>query len=59
MLELYAVQPHEQGHVLVEHGNLLGALEPGGADRISQNPLAPGDLDEEALDSAAMEFGTD
>jgi argininosuccinate synthase len=58
-LELYAGQPLDQGHVLVEHGNLLGALEPGGADRIAENPLEPGELDEEALDSAAMESGTD
>jgi argininosuccinate synthase len=58
-LELYAIQPHDQGHVLVEHGNLLGALEAGGADRIADNPPEPGELDEEALDSAAMEFGTD
>ncbi|QNN52603.1 argininosuccinate synthase [Nocardioides mesophilus] len=58
-LELYAIQPQDQGHVLVEHGNLLGALEPGGADRIAQNPVdteGPGEL---ALDHAAMESGTD
>ena len=41
-LELYAGQPQDQGHVLVEHGNLLGALEPGGADRIAQNPEEAG-----------------
>jgi argininosuccinate synthase len=58
-LELYAEQPHDQGHVVVEHGNLLGALEPGGADRIAENPVEPGAPDDEALDSAAMEFGTD
>jgi argininosuccinate synthase len=58
-LELYAQQPQDQGHVLVEHGNLLGALEPGGADRIAQNPLEPGALDDEALDTAALEFGAD
>ncbi len=58
-LEMYAVQPQDQGHVLVEHGNLLGALEPGGADRIAENPLEPGALDDEALDVAAMEFGAD
>jgi argininosuccinate synthase len=57
-LELYAAQPDDQGHVLVEHGNLLGELEPGGANRIAKNE-EPGALDEEALDSAAMEFGTD
>jgi len=58
-LELYAGQPQDQGHVLVEHGNLLGALEPGGADRIAQNPEDADELDELALDHAAMEFGTD
>jgi argininosuccinate synthase len=58
-LELYALQPQDQGHVLVEHGNLLGALEPGGADRIADNPVEPGALDDEALDHAAMEYGTD
>ncbi len=58
-LELYAGQPQDQGHVLVEHGNLLGALEPGGADQITQNPLDAEGLDDEALDHAAMEFGTD
>jgi argininosuccinate synthase len=57
-LELYAAQPDDQGHVLVEHGNLLGALEPGGATRIAENE-EPRVVDEEALDSAAMEFGTD
>ncbi|HSE71353.1 MAG TPA: argininosuccinate synthase [Nocardioidaceae bacterium] len=56
-LELYAAQPDDQGHVLVEHGNLLGALEPGGADRIASNPGA--EADGEALDAAAMEAGTD
>jgi len=55
-LELYAAQPVDQGHVLVEHGNLLGALEQGGADRITKNPLAE---DAGALDAAAMESGTD
>ncbi len=58
-LELYAGQPQDQGHVLVEHGNLFGALESGGADRISRNPAAEGDDTEAALDHAAMEFGTD
>jgi len=60
-LEAYAAQPPDQGHVLVEHGNLLGALEPGGGDRIASNPSA-GDaaaLDAAALDAAAMDAGTD
>ncbi len=58
-LELYATQPDDQGHVLVEHGNLLGALEPGGAERIAKYDGRPDSLDDEALDSAAMEAGTD
>ncbi len=58
MLEQYAAQPQDQGHVLVEHGNLLGALEPGGGDRIAANPAAA-EIDEEALDNVAMETGTD
>jgi argininosuccinate synthase len=57
-LELYAAQPHDQGHVLVEHGNLLGAIEAGGADRIARANGAD-TLDDEALDAAAMESGTD
>ncbi|MGH3336737.1 MAG: argininosuccinate synthase [Nocardioides sp.] len=57
-LEAYAGQPQDQGHVLVEHGNLYGALEPGGADRIARRD-DDDQLDDEALDHAAMEFGTD
>ncbi len=57
-LEAYAGQPQDQGHVLVEHGNLYGAIEPGGADRIARRDDAD-ELDDEALDHAAMEFGTD
>jgi argininosuccinate synthase len=57
-LEAYATQPQDQGHVLVEHGNLYGALEPGGADRIARRD-EDDQLDDEALDHAAMEFGTD
>ncbi|WP_122817351.1 argininosuccinate synthase [Nocardioides pantholopis] len=59
MLERYASQPLDQGQVLVEHGTLFGALPAGGGDRIAENPVLPGDLDDEALDAAAMEFGTD
>jgi argininosuccinate synthase len=59
-LELYAMQPLDQGHVLVENGNLFGALEPGGAGRITRNPAAVQDeSNEAALDQAAMEAGTD
>jgi argininosuccinate synthase len=58
-LELYAQQPIEQGQVLVENGTLFGEIEQGGYDRISSNPLADGDRSDEALDAAAMEFGTD
>jgi argininosuccinate synthase len=58
-LELYAIQPQDQGHVLVENGNLLGELEAGGALRIAKNPAAEGDAGDQALDHAAMETGTD
>ncbi|GAB3254064.1 argininosuccinate synthase [Alteromonas gracilis] len=60
MLERYAAQPDDQGHVLVEHGHLLGELPVGGADRITANPNARNvDDEDDALDSAAMEFGAD
>ncbi|MGI8522898.1 MAG: argininosuccinate synthase [Nocardioides sp.] len=58
-LEQYAAQPLDQGHVLVEHGTLFGAIEPGGAARIAQNPAASRDTDDQALDQVAMETGTD
>jgi argininosuccinate synthase len=58
LLEAYAAQPLDQGQVLVEHGTLFGALPAGGADRIAANPTVAGD-EEVALDSAAMEAGTD
>jgi argininosuccinate synthase len=58
-LELYADQPLDQGQVLVENGTLFGEIEAGGADRIASNPEAEHDEAEEALDHAAMEFGTD
>ncbi|HRD62813.1 MAG TPA: argininosuccinate synthase, partial [Nocardioides sp.] len=54
-----AEQPLDQGQVLVEHGILLGALPAGGGDRIAANPALEGGADDEALDSAAMEAGTD
>jgi len=57
-LELYAAQPLDQGQVLVEHGTLFGELPAGGGDRIAANPSAR-DAEDEALDQAAMEFGTD
>ena len=57
-LELYASQPQDQGHVLVENGNLFGEIEPGGADRIARRNGVD-QLDDEALDSAAMDVGTD
>ena len=59
-LELYATQPLDQGQVLVEHGHLLGAL-PGRRRRPDRRqPGAPrATTDDEALDHAAMEFGTD
>ncbi|HEX3931144.1 MAG TPA: argininosuccinate synthase [Nocardioides sp.] len=58
-LELYAGQPLDQGTVLVEHGILLGELPAGGAQRIAANPAREDAGDDEALDNAAMEFGTD
>jgi argininosuccinate synthase len=58
LLEQYAGQPIDQGQVLVEHGTLFGALPAGGADRITDNPGVSGD-EEAALESAAMEVGTD
>ncbi|MGZ4454225.1 MAG: argininosuccinate synthase [Nocardioides sp.] len=57
-LELYADQPLDQGQVLVENGTLFGELPAGGADRITSNPAATA-VDDEALDHAAMESGTD
>ncbi len=58
-LELYAGQPLDQGTVLVEHGILLGELPVGGGRRIAANPALEGGTEDEALDNAAMESGTD
>jgi argininosuccinate synthase len=58
-LEAYAMQPLDQGQVLVENGTLFGEIEAGGADRIARNPAAALDAGDLALDNAAMEFGTD
>ncbi len=58
LLEQYAVQPLDQGQVLVEHGTLFGALPAGGAEQIAENDAVEGD-EELALESAAMESGTD
>ena len=57
-LEMYAGQPLDQGQVLVENGTLFGELPAGGADRITDRGEEISDEDE-ALDRAAMEFGTD
>ncbi|KRE43334.1 argininosuccinate synthase [Knoellia sp. Soil729] len=57
-LELYANQPVDQGQLLVENGTLFGELPAGGYDRITDNPQ-PAGPDDNALDAAAMEFGTD
>lgn len=57
-LEAYAAQPLDQGQVLVENGTLFGEIETGGAERIAENAALEGD-EGEALDAAAMEFGTD
>lgn len=53
-LELYAAQ----GQLVARHHDLVGDLEPGGAKAISSNPRAQ-DADDDALDRAAMESGTD
>ncbi|PRY63758.1 argininosuccinate synthase [Knoellia remsis] len=58
-LEVYAGQPMDEGQILVENGTLFGELPAGGYDRITANPSVAGEGDESALDSAAMEFGTD
>ncbi|MCK0110617.1 argininosuccinate synthase [Ornithinimicrobium sp. F0845] len=58
-LELYAAQPLDEGQVLVENGILLGAIEAGGGDRIASRDGVQTNGSEAALDSAAMEFGTD
>jgi argininosuccinate synthase len=58
-LEQYAAQPLDEGQVLVENGALLGEIERGGGDRIARNPAAEGDESDQALDHAAMEYGTD
>ncbi|MBR7744067.1 argininosuccinate synthase [Phycicoccus sp. BSK3Z-2] len=57
-LELYAEQPTDQGQVLVENGTLFGELPTGGYDRIADNPAVGGD-EEDSLDRAAIEYGTD
>jgi argininosuccinate synthase len=43
----------------VENGTLFGEIEAGGADRIARNPAAEAGADDEWLDNAAMESGTD
>ncbi|SDO69162.1 argininosuccinate synthase [Pedococcus dokdonensis] len=53
-LELYAAQ----GQLVARHQDLVGDLEPGGAKAISANPRAE-DGEDDALDRAAMEAGTD
>ena len=58
-LEQYAGQPLDQGQVLVENGTLFGELPAGGYDKITENPEYVDGTDEDALDAAAMELGTD
>jgi argininosuccinate synthase len=57
-LEVYAGQPVEQGQLLVENGTLFGELPVGGYDQITANPRVDSG-DDDALDRAAMESGTD
>ena len=55
-LELYAAQ----GLLGADAKQLVGELAPGGAAAISANPAAAGvDSEDDMLDRAAMEFGTD
>jgi len=54
-LELYAAQ----GQLVARHQALVGDLEPGGAKAISSNPFVKSEGDDEALDRAAIESGTD
>jgi argininosuccinate synthase len=54
-LEQYA----SQTRLLQQQSDLIGELEVGGARRIANNPAADGDESDAALDSAAMESGTD
>ena len=53
-LELYA----SQGALPQRETDLVGELKPGGAQQISSNPFAGSD-DDEALDRAAFDLGTD
>jgi argininosuccinate synthase len=54
-LELYAAQ----GQLVARHQNLVGELEPGGAQAIAANPAVGAEREDDALDRAAMESGTD
>ncbi len=55
-LEIYAGQDQLGGG----YADLMGELEPGGAEQIASNPAAAAvDDEDDALDRAAMEFGTD
>jgi argininosuccinate synthase len=54
-LEMYA----SQGRLLADTAALLGPLEPGGAEAIATLPEGAEIADDESLDRAAMESGTD
>ena len=54
-LEQYAMQ----STLLERHAHLIGEIEAGGALRIAANPAAMDGSGDDALDNAAMEFGTD
>jgi argininosuccinate synthase len=54
-LELYA----GQGRLLEKQAHLVGELESGNADAITQNPEAEGATSDLTLDPAAMDFGVD
>ena len=57
-LELYAMQPLDEGHVRVEHGILLGALPPGGRDQIIESD-EPASDEERAVVFVDGELGHD
>ncbi|TIC78715.1 argininosuccinate synthase [Nocardioides sp. GY 10127] len=56
-LEQYALQPLDQGQVLVENGTLYGEIEAGGRDRITANDQIKDGS--QALDHVAFESGND
>ena len=61
-LEQYATQPLDEGQVLIENGTLFGSLPAGEAKHVTEYPSSDNkthDVDESALESAALESGVD